>query len=857
MRLMKFEMVPYLIRLNINRWLHLLAIILFITDTSCEKQVCFERRPYRFDPGKFKVSVQKGAISLSPQDKYTTEKGYGWTEIPARGFYCNDLKKSRSEFTIDGVVDQQIAFQVDIPAGDWWLTLWVEAGKEDSSTLSLFINNVEQNLNWHPFLPPAEPRSSIQDIFRLSHGRVNLDSTGLNIRLIGANDLVRLLGFSVIPDPPPIKKVHYSIFEKIRKAGKYGSEISLDDILTDLNNILRSDPYDPFAFYWQEQLRLMALAEYYIELMGWQWADEKTGLKIFSRYHQAVIILDGLLDGRSPESYPLYERALWQRGRLLYWLGKERHGKNEISGGKRDLAQLYRRYPGDSLLAMYNNKKLSQCGSCDKFKLATAAPGWSVVQREALCRLRRIVYWWIEERQAANGELGGKLDDDVELLRKWTPLILVGDTTVWQGWQRLADGIWNSSLIYKGYSKRPRDVEHAAEPVADTAPLMLLFRDNQKNIECLKYSLDYFENLWTGITPNNHRFFRSAWFSSREVERDPPKNRDVEYNTRAVKTVRYLAWKTKDLRAIRTLHEWSQAWRDAALLTDKGKPAGIIPASIRYPDEAINGDEPDWYKANMFWPYYDWAWHVGSLMLDQLLFTSILTEDKTLLKPMYLYLELVREYYQANQYSSVASTAGSSEWTVQEILKNPTFWSVVSQWRLLTGDSQYDDLLLTYGSPYVRYRLTRNEEYLLDGLDSLLQSVRYNFPLLTSEVLHTDRVFIKGEENLTAMLTGNGVSSCMSPYFAVSWEKTDETFTALITDSGQDKLTVQLFSHADYEYQIIMRIWQLMPGNYWLYIYENKKEIIKEKITVKNRGERIPLLLPARKLLIIKLKRAN
>lgn len=40
---------------------------------------------------------------------------------------------------------------------------------------------------------------------------------------------------------------------------------------------------------------------------------------------------------------------------------------------------------------------------------------------------------------------------------------------------------------------------------------------------------------------------------------------------------------------IKLLHEWSKTWRDLALRTDKG----IIPPSVRYPDEAINGDETD------------------------------------------------------------------------------------------------------------------------------------------------------------------------------------------------------------------------------------------------------------------------
>ncbi len=76
--------------------------------------------------------------------------------------------------------------------------------------------------------------------------------------------------------------------------------------------------------------------------------------------------------------------------------------------------------------------------------------------------------------------------------------------------------------------------------------------------------------------------------------------------------------------------------------TDKGKPSGIMPSSIRFADEAVNGDHPNWYQAHMLWDYYDWEHYAGSLMLDQLLFTYILTDDELLLQPMFQTLQLIR-----------------------------------------------------------------------------------------------------------------------------------------------------------------------------------------------------------------------
>ncbi len=827
----------------------LMNLILNVTECPSRSLACF-----RFDAGSENSPVQQAAILLTPDMTYQPSSGFGWMIRPDHAFIRSGLERSRSPFTIDGVVGQELSFRAELAAGAWWLTLWLEAGLEDSSTVSFSINGEKRTLRWQSFAPPAEGRTDIQNVYRLFHGRVVVQEDGFNFHLCCQRDSVRLLGFTLTPDPIPTRPIHHQMIRRFQKAGRYGAVESFDSLLSDLKKILAQQRRDIFAAYWAEQIELLSLAEQFHKMMGWSWATQQTGMGIFDRYHQAVMILDGLLDRPDAEKYYFYDRALWLRGRLLYWLGEERHGNHEIAGGRRDLAALYQRYPDDPLLAMYHGQKIDLPDPCDQLETGSGAPLWSTVQREALCRLRYLAHWWVTERQAANGEFGGKLDDDVELLRWWTPLILAGDTIAFNGWRKLADGVWNSPDVYQGYSRHARDVEHASEYMADTAPDMILFSDDPKYLERLQPSLHYFDTLWTGITPNGHRLFRSSWFSSREVRTEPPKNRDHEYNTRAVRAVRYFAWKTHDPVAIHLLHEWSLAWVHAAMRTDKGKPPGIIPASVRFPDEAINGDEPTWYKANMFWNYYDWEAHAGSMMLDQLLFTYTLTQDTTLLKPLFAALDLValQDNSRASRERNVKVLPGSAEWAAAKLRDQETFWSVVGQWRFHSGDPRYDDVIHRYGSPYLRYRLTGDEHHLLNGLQALLESVRYNIPLLTSEVLHTDRVYVRGAHHLKAMLTGDGIPESMSPYYAVSWERTDENFTALVTAAGKDHLSVQIYSHSQEEYEIQMRLWQLEPGTYRLK-YHSVQGIKESEFVMKQKGQRIALVLPARSLLEIRI----
>ncbi|MBN1482800.1 hypothetical protein EH223_12680 [candidate division KSB1 bacterium] len=756
---------------------------------------------------------------------------------PTSEFKRQELRKSRSEFTIDGVQGDKLGFRADIPSGKWWLTCWIEAGKEDSSTMHLFLDDEEIRLQWHPFREPAEPRKNIQGIYRILHVPFDVKDGHFEFILHGNNDVVRLLGFSLTPDPVVKTDSHKAMASIIERAGTFNSR----ENLIDLNNLIaakvKTDPNDPFYQYWHQQIQLLAEAEILLNYMGWEWAYEKTGLSIFSRYHQAVMILDGLLNRPDVETCPLYERALWMRAKLLYWLGEERHGMHEIAGAQRDFTILRKKYPDDQLLAMYTGEKIKSVSFCDNLLNIDGAPAWSRSQFEALCRMREIAHWWVNERQAENGEFGGKIGDDVELLRWWSSLILAGDQTALRGWKKLADEVWKNPKVYKGYSKYALDVEHASEFISDTAPLMVLYSDDPVYEERLSYSADYFQSLWTGYTIYGNRLFKSAWFGSQSVDMDPPKNRDLEYNTRALKAVRFLLWKSGNPKVLKTMHEYAKTWVRAAMDTAKSKPPGLIPGSIRFPDEAINGDEPTWYKANMYWDYFDWTAHTGSMMLDQLLFTFKMTQDSTLLEPIDKTLQFIKTYDFVSEHHSRYKT-GSAEWAVSHLKNESAFWQVVSQWRLMTSDNRYDDLLLKYGTDYLRFRLTGDESFLVHGCKPVLESVSYNRPLLTSEVLVTDRVYIRGADHLKAMLTGDGVQESSSPYFAVSYQDTRETMTALVKESSTTKLHVQFFSYEHKTYPVKLRVWQLDPGDYLMTI-QNKVEETTRSIRINSKGERI------------------
>lgn len=759
--------------------------------------------------------------------------------------------------TIDGVAGPRLGFRADVEHGTWHVALWVEVEPAGAKCPRVIVQGKEVETGWQATSPNPEPRGSPEEIFRVYQGVAVAGAEGISLELVGQGDDVRLLGLSLIRQSDPASPEDRELYAAIATAGSLHSTASLDELLKQIEKSQRQQPCVPFAALWRQRLELLAAAEGLYSMRGWERSEEPTGMGMFDRLNQARMLLDGLLGADMRQADLLTDRALFLRGRLLYWLGEEHDGPGEIGGARRDLKQLAAKYPDDDLLAMYLGKKIDLPDECDRLTPTPNAPVWSTAQREALCRMRQTTHWWVNERQSETGEFGGKFGDDVELLRWWAPLVLSGDKTTREGWQRLADGVWRSRHIHAGYARDVRDVEHAAEFVADTAPMMVVLSDDPKYEQRLELSVDHFANLWTGVTRQGHRFFRSAWFSSTEVDTEPPKDRDVEYTARAARAVRYLAWRRSDPQAVKLLHEWSRAWVSAAMRTDKGKPRGVVPPSVRFADEAINGDEPTWHRANMTWDYYDWGPGVGGRMLDQLLFTYTMTHDETLLEPMLAELELIHAEEKGIATDKPGKLdPGTRAWAADKLIRSRYFWSVVEQWRLLTGNTRWDDLIMRHGTPYGRYRISGDERHLSEGLDFVLSSLRYNTPLLTTEALHTDRVYVPGWEHLKAMLTGDGVVENSSPYFAVSWEKTDEDFTALVSAAAADRLELAVFSHAMDPREVVLRLWELAPGKYRLRGEVDGVQTVDQALDVSARGERVQFQLPSRQLLKVSVRRA-
>ena len=359
-------------------------------------------------------------------------------------------------------------------------------------------------------------------------------------------------------------------------------------------------------------------------------------------------------------------------------------------------------------------------------------------------------------------------------------------------------GIWHSDWITDGFSRRVRDVEHAAEPVADTQPMMIgLDYGNPVYVERCMESIRGLRDLWTGVNSRGHRHFRSSWYSSTRIDARPPRDCDVPMNTRTVRAARWLAWYNLHPFAMRFLREWGDAWLEDSLRTDKGKPHGIPPAAVRFADDALGGHSDNWHNPDMFRDYYNFRG--GVMMFQQFLVNYLLFDDPKYLKPIELALDLVARHHGK---SVEGAPEGSEAWVAGILRNSEGFRNTVAQWRLLASNPDLDDLLREIGSEYLKFRLTNDTGFLVKGSLPIIERMTFNRDLLTTEASFTDRVEIRnihggedwGTSHLESMFTGGTLSDGFYPFYAVSWDGLGSDFTAVVMEANREEIRVLAYN---------------------------------------------------------------
>lgn len=515
-----------------------------------------------------------------------------------------------------------------------------------------------------------------------------------------------------------------------------------------------------------------------------------------------------------PAHNPYYDKARFYRARFTRAQGMESGEAVWQERAQQQLAALYEKYPTNPSLRELNGERVPWGEHL--IVEDASVPLWARATREAYARQIAILREWFTNRQADDGQLGGGWGDDVEILRDWGPLAFIsnGAPEIIAGIERLCEGVWQSELSAYGFSPEIGDVEHAAEPSADTLPVMMALRYGdplwiERNMHSLRSIRDYY----TGTDAKGYRRFKSSFYGGDKTGTSVRDGGDSHYNTRTMAHAWWLAWYGN--RGARELYlDWVDGWLAATMSEQPGKLAGVVPSEIWYPSgEIVAPGAERWYDDV---GQYDRRGPEMSPMIQSAFLAAYsLTGEWRYLHPMAFYTRWTVFGPLVDHWEHAPREPGDFFWHIRG-LQYSGHPNVLTQYWWLSGDETAEDLIKQYGKPTQRFLAFRDLDGFIESLDKSARRMRHNFLLMTKELLQTDRAGLPGADETYGAFTG-GFSNWRDNSLmtsAVSWDVPHTDFGALVYNADRRHTRVWVYNFADGTTTMGLRLWRLDPGVY-------------------------------------------
>jgi hypothetical protein len=507
------------------------------------------------------------------------------------------------------------------------------------------------------------------------------------------------------------------------------------------------------------------------------------------------------------------------------------------------------------------------------------APQWANLHRECLERLTDIMEWWIDNRQRPDGSFGGGWGDDVEFWRVWYSVVIpFEDPKLVNAQANLARGVWSQPHMSKGYTSKMDDVEHTAEDSADTlSPMILLEPDNtQWSSQTLKIA-GLMKNLWMGRNERGFLQFKGIYFNADGLQ--TREACDTFYHTRVAHPVMLLWLRTADPSLGKLIGDWMSTWVDAAQRSENGKPAGILPCAISWPSGRVGGPRPNWWNPVNYTEndtnYYTFPSQL-SQMCRCLVLSYHMTGDEKFLEPLRSMARIRLRYI--DDPAAERAAPGSEPWCAQYL---DAIMPALAKYRLLTGNTEFDELLLRQADPIITHRLTGDMGPIIDMLQNNAEFMRVNFQAYTTEMRCTDRLFMYPEvfshwgpdeksrkagvrqfsrSIIYQVATGDPGDLLYFPLMAVRWLTPPREIAAFVSDSDPDRFKAELFHFGKNPRQMAAELYVLKPGVYEMALRASAardKYLDRQNIEVKGPRTQIRFQIPPQVTCLITLRKLN
>jgi hypothetical protein len=592
-----------------------------------------------------------------------------------------------------------------------------------------------------------------------------------------------------------------------------------------------------------------------------------------SEFFKDKIRPDNDFPGHVPRNSPLYPVWCMYRGRLLVWMAIESNNPETMDQYYDEARKLlniaHKSFPENQILRMYLGEPIPWRSD---FTPDPKAPRWANLQREGLEKLTDIVHWWIDHRQLPDGQYGGGWGDDVEMWRWWTPLLIgFEDDKIIEAQLKLSRSMLRQPHLKHGYTSKMTDVEHTAEETSDAlTPAMHLRPGNPKLRKWVLRLPELMRTTWTGNNRRGFLQFKSAYFNVDRVDLDPKRTYDTVFHPRVLEPALLFWQRTGDEALGKLFSAWIDTWVDAASREENGKPAGILPSAIHWPDGSAGGMGREWWRPKIYFnDMYAWPSKMENLT-KTLLLTHYMTDDDKYLEPIRSMIRIRLHY--AKKPLEGEPLPGTAAWCATNGGQfgngmNSFLPETAAKLRALTGNKAMDDVLLKSPntSGYLKMRLNSDRTHLVKELGSNAEAFRMNKPSYTSETRFSDRVlnfteFFYNRGNgwsyptpdvglLYSTVTGDPGEPQYFPMCAVRWLTRPRAFAALVTASGRKKFNAELYHFGDNVREMGANLYLLRPGNYSMTLTDAEGKLLStQDITIQDRVSRLSLHIPPRTL---------
>lgn len=462
------------------------------------------------------------------------------------------------------------------------------------------------------------------------------------------------------------------------------------------------------------------------------------------------------------------------------------------------------------------------------------APQWALLQRELLTSCRDVYSWWMENRQAANGEFGDAWGDDTDLIQGVVKSALFADPDgrLARCARLVADGSYRDQMK-RGINAVMMDPLHAYEEglnaqavaaqVAYGHPLYL-----ERMMEASATVRDHL----TAFDAKGRRRFRSNWFGATQMRDKGEYGVDVPSNALFMHPALILAYYCQSPDAVQLMREWVDGWIAAKSEGEaSARPAGrSFPTAIR-----MDGTVERWDRR--FRGYGLPGVFVGLYHL---------TRD-----PRYIDLSIWREG--AGLPSNAEVLYGGLDRSQHHAAL--LAWAEGADLTRVAVDQFGHEARRRY----LKYELTGDERPAIEALEASVRNIRTMFMGYTWCEPIDDRIWLPDDAGIVmAMGDLPHERNDLWPRHWVSYGGFGD-FAAWLREKSEGRLKLWIYSFKDGPDPGVVRVWRSPAGTYRVRFgpadaQGNLAAGAGESSLFLHRAAAIPLRLPPRKLCVLEVE---